>query len=95
MLGGHMYLLVEESFAHRAGGARDGRNGLGRSVRHGGGVCGEQLVVSGCLATAIGGEMGGQAVVLMLAQLSDVKLRHQAWQRRQGSCDCGRPHKNL
>jgi hypothetical protein len=33
------------------------------------------LVVSGCLATAIGEEMGGRAVVLMQAQLSDVKLR--------------------
>jgi hypothetical protein len=71
LLGGHMYLLVEESFAHGAGGARDGRNGLGWCVRHSGGVCESNWSSRGVWRE----EMGGRAVVLMQAQLSDVKLR--------------------
>jgi hypothetical protein len=54
----------------------------------------EQLVVSGWLATATGGEMGGQAVVLMLVELSDVKLRRGlAWPA--GQLRPPRPHKKL
>jgi hypothetical protein len=56
-----VYLLVEETLAHGAGGARDGRNGLGGRVGHdcGGRRTAVQLGVSGGLATAVGGRWAG------------------------------------